>query len=286
MIGMRSIRNVDLDRRKFMILRASLPMYDLSEVASRTDRLWTAIAQELRDRAVAGVPDTLERPPDHRDAWRPGGLLLSQSCGYPVASTLRGALRVVATPHYAAPGCEGHRYSSAVIVRVTDRIATLDALRGTVCAFNSCDSQSGYNALRAAIAPLAGGGRFFAQTIETGAHTASIEAVRTGRADVCAVDCVTWALLARHRPPALDGLGVLVHTEPTPGLPCVTAGDCSGTTLDAVRRALARAFARPDLAETRDALLVTGLSMTDLGTYGPLLGMEHGAVALGYPRLE
>ena len=268
-----------------MVLRASLPMYDLPEIADRTDRLWAAIAHELRGCAVAGVPAALERPPDHRDAWRPGGLLLSQSCGYPVASALRGALRVVATPHYAAPGCEGHRYSSAVVVRASDRIATLEALRGAVCAFNSRDSQSGYNALRAAVAPLARGGRFFARTVETGAHAASIEAVRAGRADVCAADCVTWALLARHRAPALDGLAVLVRTPPMPGLPFVTAGDCSDAVLDALRRALARAFARPDLAGTRAALLLAGLSTTSLDTYAPLLAMERAAVASGYPSL-
>ena len=43
-----------------------------------------------------------------------------------------------------------------------------------------------------------------------------------GRADVCAVDCVTWALLARHRPSALHGLRVIALTEPMPGLPLVT----------------------------------------------------------------
>ena len=269
-----------------MTLRASLPMYDLPEVRGCTDRLWAAIAEEMCDGGVADVPDALERPQYHYDAWRPRSLLLSQSCGYPVASTLSDALRVVATPHYAAPGCEGYRYSSAVVVRASSRVTALGALRGTVCAFNSRDSQSGYNVFRAAIAPIAGGGRFFADTIETGAHAASIEAVRVGRADVCAVDCVTWALLARYRPSALSGLRVLVFTEPMPGLPFVTAGDCSDATLDTIRCALERAFTRPDLADARDALLISGLSTATLDTYAPLLAMERAAIASGYPCLE
>ena len=269
-----------------MTLRASLPMYDLPEVRGCTDRLWAAIAEEMCDGGVADVPDALERPHDHYDAWRPRSLLLSQSCGYPVASTLSDALRVVATPHYAAPGCEGYRYSSAVVVRASSRVTALGALRGTVCAFNSRDSQSGYNVLRAAIAPIAGGGRFFADAIETGAHAASIEAVRVGRADVCAVDCVTWALLARYRPSALSGLRVLVFTEPMPGLPFVTAGDCSDATLDVIRCALERAITRPDLADARDALLISGLSIATLDTYAPLLAMERASIASGYPCLE
>ena len=268
-----------------MALRASLPMYDLHEAREWIDRLWSAIAAELREGGVGDVPDALERPGDHHDAWRPDGLLLSQACGYPVATSWRTSLRVVATPHYTAAGCEGHRYSSAVVVRASSRVTTLGGLRGTVCAFNSVDSQSGYNALRAAIAPVAGGTRFFARTIETGAHARSIEAVRDGRADVCAVDCVTWALLARHRPSALYGLRVMALTEPMPGLPLVTAVDCSDATLDAIRLALVRAFARRELADARAALLIAGISASTLDTYEPLREMERVAAASGYPHL-
>jgi len=269
-----------------MILRASLPMYDLPEVRKWTDRLWAAIAEELREGGVAGVPDALERPSDHHDAWRPDGLLFSQSCGYPAATTFRDVLRVVATPHYAAPGCDGPRYSSAVVAREASRVAALEELRGAVCAFNSRDSQSGYNALRAAIAPIARGRRFFARTVETGSHAASMEAVRCGRADVCAVDCVTWALYARHRPSALGGLEVVCRTAHAPGLPFVTADDGSDATFASIREALGRAFVRPDLAETRDALLISGLSILPADTYEPLLAMERAAAASGYPNLE
>ena len=268
------------------MLRASLPMYDLPEVGEWTGRFWTAIAGELHAGGVSGVPDALERPSGHRDAWRPDGLLFSQSCGYPVATALRGVVRVVATPHYAAPGCEGPRYSSVVVVREASRVAALEDLRGAVCAFNSRDSQSGCNALRAAIAPMARGGRFFTRTVETGAHAASIEAVRTGRADVCAVDCVTWALLARYRPSALTGLEVIRYTEPAPGLPFVTAGDVSDATLASIREALRRAFVRPDLARTREALLISGLSILPDDAYEPLPAMERAAAACGYPNLE
>ena len=274
-----------------MLGHASLPMYDLPEVRDSTDRLWGAIAEELRDGGAQGVPDSLERSPDerpadHGDAWRRPGLVLSQSCGYPVATELRGALRVVATPHYAAPGCDGPRYSSVVVVRASSRITALGALRGAVCAYNSRDSQSGYNAFRSLIAPIAGGAPFFAETVATGAHAASIDAVRDGRADICAVDCVTWALLARHRPGSLHGLEVLCRSEPVPGLPLVTAKNCTDAALETIRRSLARAFARPDLSDTRDALLIRGLSVSTLDTYEPLLAMERAAVALGYPNLE
>ena len=75
-------------------------------------------------------------------------------------------------------------------------------------------------------------------------------------------------------------------TEPVPGLPLVTAGDCSDATLDSIRRALVRAFARQDLADAREALLIAGLSISTLDAYEPLLAMERSAVASGYPSLE
>ena len=155
-----------------------------------------------------------------------------------------------------------------------------------MCAYNSRDSQSGYNALRSLIAPIAGGAPFFAEAVATGTHAASIDAVRDGRADVCAVDCVTWALLARHRSASLDGLEVLCRSEPVPGLPLVTARDRTDAELETIRRALVRAFARPDLTDTHDGLLIRGLSASTLDTYEPLLAMERAAVALRYPNLE
>ena len=267
-------------------MRASLPMYDLPEVRGHTDRLWAGIAEEMRGLGVPDAPDTLERPADLHDAWRRPGLLLSQSCGYPAATALRRAVRIVATPHYAATGCDGPRYCSVVVVRASSRAASLDDLRGTVCAFNARDSQSGYNALRAAVAPVANRRPFFSATIGTGAHAASIEAVRRRRAAVCAVDCVTWALLARCRPSSLSGVAVLMRTGRAPGLPFVTAGDRSDAAVETIRNALDRAFSRPDLADTRAALLIGGLSASSLDTYEPLLEMERAAVALGYPDLE
>ena len=267
-------------------MRASLPMYDLPEVREHTDRLWTAIAEEMRGLGVPDVPDALERPINHHDVRRPRGLLFSQSCGYPVTTALRSAVRVVATPHYAATGCDGLRYCSAVVVHASSHATSLDDLRGMVCAFNADDSHSGYNALRAAVAPIAKGRPFFSSTLRTGAHVSSIDAVRRQRADVCAVDCVMWALLARYRPSSLSGLTVLARTETVPGLPFVTAADCSDATVEAIRNALDRAFSRPDLADTRAALLISGLSVSTLDTYEPLLEMERAAVALGYPDLE
>ena len=58
---------------------AALPMYDWPEVADDVDRLWTAIARELRERRL-DAPSQLTRHEDLESVWRDPGLLVGQVC--------------------------------------------------------------------------------------------------------------------------------------------------------------------------------------------------------------
>ena len=263
---------------------ASLPMYDLPAVRWATDAFWTAVAAALRQSGMA-APASLDRRAAYASVWREPGLLLTQTCGYPFVTALHGRVRLVATPIYDAPGCEGACYRSWLMVRATDPARTLAELRGRRVAFNATDSQSGYNALRALVAPLAHGGRFFATGLATGSHAASLAAVAKGRADLCAVDCVTWALLARHQPARTHGLRCIGQTETTPTLPLVTAAATDDRALACLRAALQAAMAAPELASARMALLLRGLAPADEATYAIILAQERRALAQGYPHL-
>ena len=261
---------------------ASLPMYDLPELRPHTDALWQVLRGLLGADGL-NAPDRLRHPVELDRHWRDPRLLLSQSCGYPLLC-LPPRVRVVATPCYDAPGCAGASYRSAVVVRQDDPIATLEALRHKRCALNGRDSNSGMNLLRALLAPLANKQPFFARVIETGSHVASLDAVAGGRADVAAIDCVTWALLRRHRPSAVAGLRVLDWTAACPGLPLVTAADDRGR--DALRRARGLAMREPFLVEHRRALLIDGMEVLAEDAYAAVRVLETDAVAAGYPVLE
>jgi ABC-type phosphate/phosphonate transport system substrate-binding protein len=265
--------------------RASLPMYDLPELRGATDAWWAGLARAFRRAGVAEPPATLERPRDMAAAWRAPELLFSQTCGYPLTHQLKQVVQTVATPAYSAPGCDGARYVSVVVVRADDPAAELAALRGATCAFNALDSQSGYNALRRLIAPLAVDRRFFGKVVVSGGHAASLAAVAGKRADVAAVDCVTFALLARCRPDVVEDLRVLSHTEQAPGLPYVTSRHADGTLVDRLRDGLFAALADPDLAAARDDLLIAGAEALPLEAYGRIDGMEAEAQAHGYPEI-
>jgi len=260
-------------------------MYDLAEVRTATDAWWKGLCAALNRAGVPDVPEVLTRGPDPRQWWCAPDLLFAQTCGYPLTHALAGVVRLVATPAYSAPGCDGALYRSVIVVAADSPVRGLGDLRGAVGAFNGRDSQSGYNALRASLAPHARDGRFLARVVETGEHVRSVAAVITGEADVCAVDCVTHALLARYRPAALEGSRVLACTGAAPALPYVTRGTASEDDLRRLRAGLRAALADPDLAGAREALLIAGAEVLPESAYRRIVEMESDARAAGYPEL-
>lgn len=265
-----------------MVKIASLPMYDLPEVRAQTDALWTHLARAMRRAGVKGVPDSLDR--EHRCdvLWGRSDLLFSQTCGYPMMREYRTVLRPVGTPRYSVPSCQGSKYASVVLVRADSEYKTLAELRGTVCAVNSPGSQSGYNALRAMVAPLAENGRFFSEVRMTGSHLGSIESVAAGEADVCAVDCVTHALLSRYHPSAVAGTRAMSCTPSCPGLPFVTRADLEPDQFRRLRAAVNEALSDPKALPMLDALFIEGVDELELDDYEIVLKMESEAAAAGY----
>ena len=266
---------------------AALPMYDLAELRSATDALWAAIAARLVQAGIEDVPASLSRDADLDAVWTDPALLLAQTCGYPLVTTLRNRVTLVATPRYAAPGCDGAAYRSAIVVRAGDPATRLADLRGRRCAVNDFGSNSGMNLLRAAVAPLADGQpAFFAEIVVTGAHAASIEAVAGDAADVAAIDCVTWAQLRHHRPNVTAALRVLAWTAPSPGLPLITSRHTSERTRHALLRALHEVAGDPALHDVRAALLLDGFEPLPLDAYEAVLELERDAATAGYSTLR
>ncbi len=263
---------------------ASLPMYDFPEVIAATDSWWSGLASALRRAGLDDVPGALTRDPDI-DVLHSQALLLGQTCGYPLTHALAGVVELVATPAYSADGCSGVDYRSHIVVSEHNPAAKLEDLRGAVCAYSRRHSHSGYNALRAAVAPLAGGGRFFSRTVESGGHPASVALIAAGQADVCAVDCVTHALMARYQPDALGGTRILASTAHAPGLPYVTRAGAEDDFLSRLRDGLQAAFADAGLGAARDALLLTGMQVLGYDAYQRIDDMEDSARAAGYAEI-
>jgi ABC-type phosphate/phosphonate transport system substrate-binding protein len=260
-------------------------MYDLHEVRAATDALWRRLAQGLAEEGLSGPPEALVREGSHEAPWSAPALLFSQSCGYPVTHAFAGKVRLVATPRYRAPGCEGSSYRSVVVVGASSPASELAELRGSVCAINDPSSHSGMNALRALIAPLSVGRPFFASVRRSGAHLESLRMVGAGEADVASIDCVTYALAARTRPALVAGTRPIAWSAPAPACPYITRGDAPDALVARIQRALVRALSDPALAWARDELLLDGIEILPAEAYDLFLDLEAEAARQGYATL-
>ena len=253
---------------------ASLPMYDANQAA--VEAWWRAIAHALRVRGVADVPAVLDKPAQLDAHWRDPRLLLSQTCGYPLVTSLLQSVQVVGAFRYTAPGCSGVDYRSDLVARVDDA-GSIEGFRGRVAAINSPDSHSGCNALRGLVAPLARNGAFFVDQLVTGSHRGSLAAVQSGSADIAAIDCVSLASFRRHDPDLVRGLRVIGWTASAPGLPLITSGTTTAADQAALREALQAACSDPALADVRAALFIGGFQVVAKEAWRVIEGVRRSA---------
>ena len=200
---------------------ASLPMYDRPETRAANERLWAGVRDEVR-LLWKDVPDVAIKPPvslehdgDVWRHWRAPDLFLSQTCGLPYATELYEKVTLLGTPDYGLPGCPPGHYNSVLVTRPSE---DRDWSELTL-AINSACSQSGFGAPMNHAARL---GTRFGGVLETGAHRNSATAIAEGRADIAAIDAHTWRMITRWDTVA-DALVEVGRTEPTPGLPLITA---------------------------------------------------------------
>jgi len=264
---------------------ASLPMYDWPEVRDVTDAWWSGLAEAFRREGIKDVPGSLYRSETDGASWTHPDLLFSQTCGYPYTHGGSNHLRLVATPSYGLEGCDGPTYRSFLLCHKDAKQSDISEFRQSRVAVNDLMSQSGYSALRAVIAPLANGQAFFSDVMESGGHRFSMERVGQGKADLCAVDPICYALAERYVPDLLAPLRIIATSPGAPGLPFVTAKPSSDDLVARLRAGLMQAMADPKLSDIRSALFLSGTEILTDSDYRRILEIERSAVDLGYPKV-
>ena len=225
---------------------ASLPMYDRAETAGANDRLWARIRDGMRAAGLA-APDALTRgAEDLWPQWTSDRLALSQTCGYPYRARLHGHVTLIGTPDFGLQGCPPGHYHSVFVARADDPRADLAAFDRTPLAYNDPMSQSGWAAPQTHAAGL---GLHLAPGLCTGGHRLSALAVAEGRADLAAIDAVTWSMLQRWER-GTDGLRVVATTAPTPGLPYIAAAGADAGQMRAILAGAIAAMSAADRAAT------------------------------------
>lgn len=244
---------------------ASLPMYDAPREARAA--FWRAVRDRLQTDGIEAPRDLAEPGDDLEAHWLSPDLLFSQTCGLPLSTSLRDHVVLLGTPHYAAPGCEGPLYRSLLVVRQDDPALTISALRGRRAAVNAFGSHSGASQLFGSLTPSDRAAGFFGETLVSGSHLASLDVVRSGRADVAAIDCVTFAIAARDKPQAVAGLRIVGRSPVAPGLPFIASKRFDPNVVARLRAALTGAIRDPALAEVRGALMMSGVSFLPAEAY-------------------
>jgi ABC-type phosphate/phosphonate transport system substrate-binding protein len=227
---------------------AHLPMYDVPAKRAAHRRLWQALQDQLLDAPNFSPPSA-----DLMDDWLSPDLYLSQTCGLPYRAALHGQVQLIATPDNHSPNCPPGYYCSVLLAR-QGAVPNLAANDFTL-AYNEPLSQSGWAAPQSI-------GLTGAKRLQTGGHAASARAVLEGRADLAAVDALTWHFLKRDWDKA-DGLEICATTPATPTLPYITA---LGQNAAALREALRQAILSIG-PKDRETLQIFGLTEISAETY-------------------
>lgn len=245
----------------------ALPMYDWPEIQKFNDQFYVALKGELQQ-AGFRPPEQLDRSTGVPEIWFENELLLSQTCGLPFVTLLKDQVALVGTPAYELD-CDAGRYYSVIVVRNEAPIDTLDDLAGKRFSYNERGSQSGYAATKTALLDVEElRGEIF-ESHKSGSHRLSIQSVAAGIADFAAIDAVTWEIAKCHEP-AAQQLRVLTRTDPTPGLPFITAlrpkeeVERISVAVEETIRALND--------DVREALFLKGFEKTTLRQYGGIEG--------------
>ena len=200
-----------------MTFLVDFPWYDSPALARSHDRLWTELKKRLERRGLANLPDLRQADRKSDRLLESDRLLISQTCGYDVATQIPRRLRLIGAPVFDLPDCPRGHYFSYVVMRRSG-----GGGRRLRLAINDVRSWSGCHALLEHCRRQNLDVHWTAVSL-SGGHATSLERLLQNKSDMAAIDAVSWTLLTRHRPALLDGLRVVAQTPPIPAPPYVTS---------------------------------------------------------------
>ena len=236
--------------------QASLPMYDLPECRKATDAWWSGVSRHMHDAGITDVPTQLQHDIPVNTLWESNDLFLSQCCGFDVIHGYKNTLNTLLVTDWNAEGCLSGEYSSWVVVHEDSPFENISDLYNRTAIINGIESHSGMNSLMPLVQPYSQDGTFFSRIKVSGSHVDSLLAIQQRHADVAAIDCVTYALLKRYRPQALEGICIIGQTASAPAHPLVTTSNTSPHVFIQMQQALEAAFNDSTLDDVREAILL------------------------------
>ncbi|SEB75510.1 ABC transporter, phosphonate, substrate-binding protein [Rhodobacter sp. 24-YEA-8] len=224
---------------------AALGMYDTDRTEGANDRLWAQVREGLRARGIA-APEALTRGDGaYMAGWLSPDLVLAQCCGYPFRARLRGQVTLIGAGDHRLAGTPAGQYHSILVARDDDPRADFTDFDGAAFAWNDDLSQSGW---AAPAHHAARSGIRLVPAWRSGGHRASARAVRAGKADLAALDAVTWAIMSEDDSGDAAGLKEVGRTGATPALPFIAGKDLDAEAVFAALDAAIRGLTDEDRA--------------------------------------
>jgi len=216
---------------------------------------------------------------DPASHWLAPDLLLSQTCGYPFITSLRGKVRLIGRPSYELAHSSGGEHCSLLLCRADSSVTDLVDLQGSHGLINARDSNSGMNLLRHTLAGINPHG-FFSTLSYTGSHRESMRRLKSHDGDLAAIDSVTYDYLANADSDEIDGLKILARSVRSPCLPYITSIRRTADEADSIRRAMNAALSQ--LPEVSRDLAIREVLPASEEDYECLLEYERRAVNCGF----
>lgn len=268
-----------------MALIASTRMYDVAPAARAA---WHALLRAAHQRAGLQVQFVEHAwPTPIGELWDRPGLCGAFMCGWPYALAVRAGRDYTALagvvpdwPHYQGQP----RYRSEFLVRADSPWRTLADTAGSRYGWMVQDSQSGWNAPRAALAKVASGdGAWFSDSRGPyGNPRGLLRALAGGEIDLTAVDGWYLDLLRVHDRDALAGLRTLAYTPWTPNPLLVAGPGVDAACAARLAQALLGLQDDPGGAQLLRNARVARFVRPEPGRYAQLIDMAHEAEARGY----
>ena len=186
-------------------------------------------------------------------------LMLGQICGIEFAHAAPGQYHYLGS--FSLPGFARGTYNSVLISHASGALDHIEAFdpEQHVIAINQTGSFSG------AIAPaahlLGRGDAIFPHRYMTGGHLNSITAVAAGKADLAAIDRLSFNLAKAIGQEGIEQVRVIDVTPARPGLPFICDAAVEDAEVEIMRQRLARAMTQPFWGEFERLLEVTGIDM-------------------------
>jgi ABC-type phosphate/phosphonate transport system substrate-binding protein len=206
-------------------------------------------------------------------------------CGWPFINSAVPMKAIAVPVPSLARYQDQSRYCSEFLARADSGFDTLEQSFGHRFGFMTQNSQSGFNAPRATLAPLAasrGGSLFSAVVGPLDTPARALAALVEREVDLIALDSFYLDLLRAHRPESLERVTTLALTAFTPMPLLVASGEADDHLVATVADALCNLHEKPHHAGLLQDVLVRRFERPDPGRYGTLDDAAAGALRLGY----